>query len=485
MAEYKEILAVAKQLESESVASEKKEEADLPDEFQEVFQHKASELEDSKINWSFLREVPDYMKCNICFNIFVDPQLLSCCGRNICKECIDSHIRRVSSLSDPSPSCPYCREKDFQPIKNSALEVSINQLKIQCPYQGHGCGWSGAMKDGMLHLKECELYLIDCPNRCGCEKFSRSKLSDHLSKCTHQYTNCPFQEVGCKAEMLRKEMNGHTEDGIHQHLLFIARSNIQASSECESALSAFNTDCDSSLKQSAIVNTITSHKMELTTLQSTIQALEAEVEQEQHSIDSLSRSVNALEVMVAQLRCLEDQAEASKDVYAATIKQVQALPVPSAIGMSSPPITFTIDNFKKRRAINNRWLSPPFYTHVGGYKMCLSVFPNGHSCVRGEFVSISIHFMTGEFDDHLIWPFTGGVFTITAIRQRGNNPNKSVHIEVNGNRTRCMRMKQIDGTYGDGVGESKFLINTDHILRNFLIDDCFKIMVYRIQFLPL
>ena len=48
-----------------------------------------------------------------------------------------------------------------------------------------------------------------------------------------------------------------------------------------------------------------------------------------------------------------------------------------------------------------------------------------------------------------------------------------------------MRMKQIDGTYGDGVGESKFLINADHVLRNFVIDSCFKIMVYRIQFLPL
>ena len=58
MAEYKEILAVAKQLESESVASKKKEEGDLSDEFQEEFQCKASELEDSKINWSFLREVP-------------------------------------------------------------------------------------------------------------------------------------------------------------------------------------------------------------------------------------------------------------------------------------------------------------------------------------------------------------------------------------------------------------------------------------------
>ena len=482
MAEYEDVLAIAKQLESETVAFKKKKD-DLADEFQEEFQHKASE--DSKINWSFVREVPDYMKCNVCFNIFVEPQLLSCCGRNICKHCIENHIQRVSSQTDQKPSCPYCREEEFQQIKNSALEVSVNQLKVQCPYQSNGCGWNGALKHGRLHLKECKFFLIDCPNLCGCEKFSRSKLSDHLSKCTHQYTSCPFQEVGCEAEMLREEMNGHANDDIHQHLLLIAQSNLQASSECESALVAFNINCDSSLKQSIVIDTIASHKMELATLQLTIKKLENEVEQEQHSIDSLSRSVNELEGVVAQLRRIQDQAKASKDIYTATIKEVQALPIPQDIGISCPPVTFTINNFKKRKGTNDHWLSPPFYTHVGGYKMCLSVFPNGHSCVRGEFVSVSIHFMTGEFDDHLTWPFPGGIFTITAIRQRGNKSNKSVHIEMNGQRTRQMRVKQIDGSYGLGCGESKFLNNGDYVLRNFLIDDCFKIMVYRIQFLPL
>ena len=211
--------------------------------------------------------------------------------------------------------------------------------------------------------------------------------------------------------------------------------------------------------------------MELTTLQSTIKTLKDELEQEQHSIDSLSCSVNELEGVVAELRCVQDQAKASKDIYTATIKEVQALPIPPAIGISYPPITFTIDKFKKRKATNDRWLSPPFYTHIGGYKMCLSVFPNGHSCVCGEFVSISIHFMTGEFDDHLMWLFPGGIFTITAVRQRGNKSSKSVHIEMNGKRTRQMRVKQIDGSYGFGCGESKFLTNAYFTLRNFLIDD--------------
>ena len=476
MADYEDI---AKQ-----IVPNKKKEDDLADEYQEELQHEANK--DSKIDWIFLKEVPEFMKCNvICCNIFVEPQLLSCCGRNICKICIESHIQRVSSLRDQKPTCPYCREEEFQLIKNSALEVSINQLKVQCPYQSNGCGWIGALKDGKLHLKECDFFLIKCPNRCGCEKFSRSKLSDHLSKCNCQYTSCPFQEVGCKTEMLREEIDGHTNANLHQHLLQIAQSNMKASLECKSTLATFSTNCETSLKQGIDLDMITSHKTELGSLQWTIKKLEDELTEEQHSIDSLSHSVDELEAVLAQLRHKQRQAKSNEDLIKATIKEIQVFPIPKAFGMSCPPVTFVIDKFKKRMATNDHWLSPPFYTHVGGYKMCLSVYPNGHTSVRGKYVSISIHFMTGEFDDHLTWPFAGGIFTITAIQQKGNKCNRSVHIEMKGKRTRQQRGKQIDGSYGFGLGESRFLTHDDLILCNFLINDCFKIMVYRVQFLPL
>lgn len=474
MAEYEDVFAIAKQLENEK----KKEDDPTEDELQE---NKANE--ESKVNWSFLREVPEYMKCKVCCEIFVEPQLLSCCGKSICKQCIENHIQRTS-LRDQKPSCPFCRKEEFQRIKINALETSINLLQIQCPYRSNGCGWNGAMKDGKLHLKECDFFLIDCPNRCGCETFSRSKLSDHLSKCTHQYTSCPFRELGCEAEMLRKEMNGHAIADVHQHLLQIAQSNIQASSDCKSALASFDTTYDRSFKQGIVVDAIASHKMELASLKSTIKKLEDEIEEEQQSIDSLSRSVDEFERIIAQFRGLQDQAKTEKDIYTATITEIQTMPVPNAVGISYPPIIFTIDNFKKRKATNECWLSPPFYTHIGGYKMCLTVHPNGHRCVRGRFVSVCIHFMTGEFDDHLRWPFPGGIFTITAIRQRGNKSNKSMHVVVNEVYNKAMRNKHINGIYGTEAGESEFL-NIANDLQNFLVDDSFMIMVYRIQFLPL
>ena len=42
-----------------------------------------------------------------------------------------------------------------------------------------------------------------------------------------------------------------------------------------------------------------------------------------------------------------------------------------------PPVEFTIGDFFKMKESNAEWISPPFYTHPRGYKLCLVVYPNG------------------------------------------------------------------------------------------------------------
>ena len=102
---------------------------------------KVSTREDNlQKEWTFLEDVPDYMKCNIiCCNVFVSPQLLTCCGRSICLRCIESHLQRVAALKNQKPSCPVCRSEGFKMIENTTLEVCINRLKVQCLYKENGC----------------------------------------------------------------------------------------------------------------------------------------------------------------------------------------------------------------------------------------------------------------------------------------------------------------------------------------------------------
>ena len=41
--------------------------------------------------------------------------------------------------------------------------------------------------------------------------------------------------------------------------------------------------------------------------------------------------------------------------------------------LAVPPVEFTVENIERLIANNDTWCSPPFYSHLGGYKMRLRV----------------------------------------------------------------------------------------------------------------
>ena len=440
--------------------------------------HEANKsIEDSKINWVFVEEVPGYMKCTIvCCDIFEAPQMLVCCGRNICKKCIDRYLQRIAALTDQKPSCPHCRKEDFQLINNTALELAICQLKVQCIYRDNSCGWIGALKDGKLHLKECDFFPINCPNRCGCEMFQRNKLSDHLSKCTLQLMSCSFHDVGCSEVLLRDTVETHAVDSIHQHLLFMARQNALAASECRSILDVNHLNCDATLSESTDI--IHSQKNFLQRLQSTIVSLEGRLHEIQQKIKPIRYELAKWPISIFKKR--EEQAMSIVAILRTTMSDIRSLPWPKATGISCPPVTFTVDKIKKRMITNDEWLSPPFYTHVRGYKMCLSVHPKGYGIAQGKSVSVAVHFLMGEFDDYLQWPFPGGVLTITAISSNMLVYGKSVNLKVIGDDTLQIRSKQTDSVISDAFRRYMFI---DHRreLHHFLHNDSFKIKLDHIQ----
>ena len=438
-------------------------------------------------DWLFIEEVPEYMKCNIiCCSIFVAPQLLSCCGMNVCKRCIESYLQRAALLETKhKPFCPHCRKEEFRLIPNTALELSINQLKVECLYRINGCSWNGILKNGKLHLKECDFIPTECPNRCGCEKFERGKLQDHVGVCPLQHINCPFQAVGCTtgALFLRTEWNqSHAVDNLHQHLLIIAKFNARALSDCNSNTTLINAIHEGGIKEN--VEIIHSQSEILESLKLAMKSLGDSLQEVRQKINSLKHKVAAEKICLAELERNSRDSENTKACLMATIEAVQALPVPKVMEASCPcpPVTFTINKFGKRMATNDMWLSPPFYTHRGGYKMRLIVYPNGRENACGKFVSAGLHLIIGEYDDHLKWPFPGGIITLTAINQQGIK-NKSEQFEFVGEDTLYIRLRQFDDNL-QGLRISKYL---DHsILPCFLnYGNCLQLMIYHIQFLPL
>ena len=68
------------------------------------------------------------------------------------------------------------------------------------------------------------------------------------------------------------------------------------------------------------------------------------------------------------------------------------------------PIEFTIADVLKKKESNTEWVSPPFYTHPHGYKLCLVVYPNGIDFGKGSHVSVFVGLLKAKHNDQLAWP---------------------------------------------------------------------------------
>lgn len=73
------------------------------------------------------------------------------------------------------------------------------------------------------------------------------------------------------------------------------------------------------------------------------------------------------------------------------------------------PIDFTLSDFERKRKHNTAWMSPAFFTHPKGYRMCLDVHPNGIAEGRHTHVSVLTCILRGPFDAQLKWPFRGNI----------------------------------------------------------------------------
>ena len=76
------------------------------------------------INTSYLATLNDFYKCNICFNIMINPTDCENCGHSYCYECITSH------------NCPYgCEAKLLKP-SSSGIRALLSNLVFKCENEG-------------------------------------------------------------------------------------------------------------------------------------------------------------------------------------------------------------------------------------------------------------------------------------------------------------------------------------------------------------
>ena len=117
-------------------------------------------------------------------------------------------------------------------------------------------------------------------------------------------------------------------------------------------------------------------------------------------------------------------------------------------------------DFNEHKQASDRWYSPPFLTHPGGYQLYIAVAANGWGRGAGTHVGITAYLTKGDNDEKLEWPFRGSL-TVQLLNTRGDHnhnqhtisftnaiPDEYTQRVTEGERTRS------------GVGESFFLPHT-------------------------
>ncbi|XP_011403663.1 PREDICTED: TNF receptor-associated factor 5-like [Amphimedon queenslandica] len=407
------------------------------------------------------------LECPICMGILFHPHIVSCCGYHFCETCLD----RVKREGQP---CPMCKG-DFTSLLNKSLQRDINQLTIVCPNskktsEGPPCDWIGELgciedhlnigkrfggcqclvvgcnygcgysnKRYLLvaheqtecpkrpyscdycneyestcedvierHWPECKDYPVECPNQCQTRYLARGLLQEHLnSTCELQEVNCPFEWAGCTAKTQRVKLMDHLNSSVNVHVCMVGSSGRSMHEEVQSIKGTLG----DMKKQKRLTDLIVSKlEREDEANKVAINALQEKMKQLCEKITTLEHENKDLKEQIGRVN---SESKAEKEILAR-----RSFSLESSIGL--PPFLFVVEDFHKKLAEKKCYLSPPFYSHLGGYRFCIKVTPSGIFFGEGSHISLTVFLMKGVFDESLRWPFRGNVTVALIDRINGS-----------------------------------------------------------------
>ena len=145
-----------------------------------------------------------------------------------------------------------------------------------------------------------------------------------------------------------------------------------------------------------------------------------------------------------------------------------------------PPFYFALHNFKQWKNDHYTWYSNPFYSHPSGYKVVVSVYPNGRNKGKGSHMSVCMRLQHGEFDDHLQWPFNGQI-TVEMYNCTTNSWTASAVISL----TKDLRDEYVSRPkmfWNRSKGYDKYISQLE-LQRHYLIKNCASMRVISVKLL--
>ena len=330
------------------------------------------------------------IKCPICLTILREPQQMEC-GKIVCKSCITDVL-----AAGAVPTCPLCRRQrpDYWPDKNK--KQFLCGMRVFCCHKPTGCDWQGELGDLDKHLNEnpspkkafkgCKYTALKCkfckkpfqrnnvgahqqeacskrpytcqycghkatyidikekhiPSECPkmpipcphCDvKYQRQHLDNHVAKfCELVRVPCKFHIVGCKEELLRKDMASHLKEANGSHVAML--------NKCLE-------DCPNPSKQGQAL-TATCLELVHSDMQQLRHDKHSYMEQLRHSYEELVRILHLCVEHLKEYKLLYEQSNKKVEQLQSNLKQLRM--------QSDANVKQVQDDIKQQLQNSMRWL---------------------------------------------------------------------------------------------------------------------------------
>ena len=415
----------------------------------------------------------------------------SVCGDNLQQRFASRHSQKQSVLQPEKSGCEWA----------DTLE-NLEKHQLECPFLEEECQNSCGMKIQQRMAKEheavCERFPVKC-ELCG-NLYERRDQSSHLDTCSLTKVKCPFSIVGCTAEVLNKDLRQHFEESLSKHFTLVAKQTEDMQAEIRENKVLIQSKenmkplLTQSVKVAGINDKVVAAEIEMIELQRALEEAQIEFKelQQRHSQASaelqLYNSERGASIRAIQEECDELMITSKVRCYGPALPFIhpadivsRPLDCPVTTEEYIPRVSFMIPRFQEKRKNDTCLCLPPFFSHRRGYKMCLMVYCNGSSDVKGEFVSICVRLLSGKYDDQLDWPLHCKVeIEIPSVRKSIPNVKKIIEVKLQSPVPEDRFISQALGCCPHAISlRASTLITTYEPILSYLKDECLTIAVVK------
>ena len=337
--------------------------------------------------YDFVEKPSEDFFCPVTYEVLLDPvQANSCCGNHLSRSVAD----RLQAGRKP---CPMCKAAPLKTVEDMFFKRKVRQLKVRCSNKSAGCEWVGELGELDNHLKPgsvegpCHFVDVECPLQCG-RRVKRRNLNHHKSK---QCAKRPFSCIYCGYKSTHEKV-------VKDHW-----------PKCQRYPKICPNNCSGNKIERRFLKRHREVQCPLEEIPCEFSFAGCPKKTTRKSMNDHMHEAKDAHLKMTASKCKNLEMQQTNIMLAFT--KMSSKPV------FIPPPDIIMTDFERRKKNNEHWFSLAFYTHIGGYKMCISIIANGWGSGKGTHVGVSVFMMKGEFDSHLKWPFKGEI-TVELVNQK-------------------------------------------------------------------